>query len=51
MITLYFLQQVENLTNNYAYKDWVLEKTSTDRDVNLKTKNYLSHCSGWTDGV
>ena len=22
-----------------------------DQDGNLKTNNYLYHCSGWTDGV
>ena len=32
-------------------KNWVVEKTATDRDGKLKIKNYLSHCSGSTGGV
>ena len=51
MIPLYLFQHVANLTNKYAYKEWVVEKTATDWDGNLKTNNYLSCCSGWTDRV
>ena len=51
MITIYLFQQVSNLTNKYAYKEWLVEKTATDRDRNLNTNNYLYHCSEWTDRV
>ena len=51
MIPIYLFQQVANITNKYAYKDCVVEKTATDLDGNLKTNNYLSHCAGWNDGV
>ena len=42
IIPLYFFQQVAKLTKKYDSKDWVVEKTATDQDRNLKTKNYLS---------
>ena len=41
IIHLSFFQQVENLTNKYSYKDWVVEKTAKDWDGNFKTNNYL----------
>ena len=28
-----------------------MDNTATDSYGNLKTNNYLSHCSGWNDGV
>ena len=43
MIPLSFFRNLEKLTNKYAYKDWVVEKTSTDQDGNLKIKIFLSH--------
>ena len=48
-ITLSFFKLVEKLTNNYSYKDGVVEKMATDWDGNLKTKNYIYHCPGYTD--
>ena len=51
IIPITFFRQVAKLANKYAYKDWVVEKTATDQDVNLETKNCLSQCSGYTDIV
>ena len=51
IIPLSFFQQVEKQTNEYAYKDWVLDKTVTDQDGNLNTNKYASNWSVCTDGV
>ena len=42
MISLSFSQQVADITNKYAYMEWVVNNTATYRDGNLETNNYLS---------
>ena len=50
ILPLTFFSKVSELTDKYCYKDWVVEKTATDSDGNLKKRPYLKTVPAMTDG-